>query len=80
MRLWLVWTARIIVFVFLLVLALMNSASVQLSFFFGLRWEIPLALLLLIFLTFGAALGVLSMLGKVWCLKREISQLKQNNQ
>ena len=75
---WLIWTVRIIVFIFLLALALMNSSIVQISFFFGLHWEMPLALLLLIVLSFGITLGVLTMLGKIWRLSREVARLKRN--
>lgn len=45
-------------------------------FFFGADWQAPLIIIVLAFFAAGAALGVLSLLGTVFSLRREVSRLK----
>lgn len=46
------------------------------GFFFGADWQAPLIIIVLAFFAAGAALGVLSLLGTVFSLRREVSRLK----
>ena len=58
----LVWLARALVFVVLLVLAVKNSGEVEVHFFLDSSWRLPLAVVIFGSLGVGAALGVLAML------------------
>jgi len=49
---------------------------VSLNFFLGQTWQLPLIVLLLIFLVFGAGLGVVAWLPRIFRDKREIQALK----
>lgn len=54
----LVWAFRGAVFILLFGLALKNGDLVDLYFFFGQHWEIPVSLLVLLSFTLGAVLGL----------------------
>ena len=63
-------------FLFLFAFALRNTDLVSVRFFFGADWQAPLIIIVLAFFAGGAALGVLSLLGTVFSLRREVSRLK----
>lgn len=71
------WLLRAFLFVVLLVFAVKNTAPVRLEFFFEHGWEVPLVLLLLVFFTLGAVLGVLACLSRLFGQRREIVELKR---
>ena len=71
------WGCRIFIFLFLLAFALKNSDLVSVRFFFDTVWQAPLVIIVLAFFAGGAALGVLSLLGTVFGLRREVSRLKR---
>jgi putative membrane protein len=71
------WVCRIFIFLFLLGFALKNSDPVSVRFFFDSAWQAPLIIIVLAFFAGGAALGVLSLLGTVFGLRREVSRLKR---
>ena len=73
----LLWGCRIFIFLFLLAFALKNSDPVSVRFFFDTAWQAPLVIIVLAFFAGGAALGVLSLLGTVFGLRREVSRLKR---
>jgi len=73
----LLWGSRIFIFLFLLAFALKNSDPVSVRFFFDTAWQAPLIIIVLAFFAGGAVLGVLSVLGTVFGLRREVSQLKR---
>ena len=73
----LLWGCRIFIFLFLLAFALKNSDPVSVRFFFDTAWQAPLVIIVLAFFAFGAALGVLSLLGTVFGLRREVSRLRR---
>ena len=73
----LLWGCRIFIFLFLLAFALKNSDLVSVRFFFDTAWQAPLIIIVLAFFAAGAALGVLSLLGTVFGLRREVSRLKR---
>lgn len=49
---------RIILFVLLLGFAAKNSETVDVRYFLGLEWQVPLSLLLLIVFSLGVVLGL----------------------
>ena len=73
----LLWGSRIFIFVFLLAFALKNTEPVSIFFFLDTAWQAPLIIVVLVFFAAGAALGVLSLLGTVFGLRREVSRLKR---
>ena len=73
----LLWGCRIFIFLFLLAFALKNSDPVSVRFFFDTAWQAPLVIIVLAFFAGGAALGVLSLLGTVFGLRREVSRLRR---
>ena len=72
------WGCRLFIFLFLLAFALKNSDPVSVRFFFDSAWQAPLIIVALAFFAGGAALGVLSLLGTVFGLRREVSRLKRD--
>ena len=74
----LLWGCRIFIFLFLLAFALKNSDPVSVRFFFDTAWQAPLVIIVLAFFAGGAALGLLSLLGTVFGLRREVSRLKRD--
>ena len=71
------WACRIFVFLFLLAFALKNTDPVSVRFFFDAAWQAPLIIIMLAFFSGGACLGVLSLLGTVFGLRREVARLKR---
>ena len=73
----LLWGFRAFIFLFLLAFALKNTDQVSVRFFFDTAWQAPLIIIVLAFFVGGALLGVLSLLGTVFGLRREVSRLKR---
>lgn len=67
---------KLILFVFLLILALQNSDLVLFRLFIGLEWQVPLIFLLLSFLILGMVLGILAILPNYLKLKKQLSQMQ----
>jgi len=74
---YLVWILRLLLFLVLLLFALKNTMPVRLHFFFDTGWDVPLAVLLLVFFAAGAVLGVMACLGGLIRQRRRISSLKR---
>jgi len=72
------WLLRVVLFVFLLGLAVKNNQPVTLHYFFGYEWESTQVIVLLVFFSAGAVLGVLSMLVRLLKLRREVGRLKRD--
>jgi len=72
------WACRIFIFLFLLAFALKNTDPVSVRFFLDTEWQAPLIIIVLAFFAGGAALGVLSLLGTIFGLRREVSRLKRD--
>jgi lipopolysaccharide assembly protein A len=62
----LIWLLRAFVFFALFAFALNNQAPVRVRWFFGVEWQMPLAMVVLLAFAAGAALGVLAMLPSWW--------------
>ena len=76
----LTWILRLLVVLLLTAFAIKNAEMVTLKTFLGYQWQAPLAFFLLVFFVGGVAIGLLGLLGTVFRLKREISQLKRTHQ
>jgi len=72
------WFLRAVLFLALLGFAVKNEQQITLRYFFGYEWQAPLVLILLIFFSAGAVIGVLAMLANVLKQHGEISSLKRN--
>lgn len=73
----LTWFLRFIIFAFLVVFAVQNTAPVTLNLVLDYQWQTPLVILLLVFFAGGAILGVLSLVGVVFRQRRELSRLRR---
>jgi len=73
----LLWGCRIFIFLFLLAFALKNTDSVSVRFFLDSFWQAPLMIVVLNSFAVGAALGALSLLGRIFGLRRAVSRLKR---
>ena len=73
----LLWGFRIFIFLFLFAFALKNTDPVGVRFFFDSVWPAPLIIIVLAFFAGGAVLGVMSLLGMVFNLRREVGKLKR---
>jgi uncharacterized integral membrane protein len=71
------WILRALVFLAILLLAIMNTDPVTLRFFLGKTWETPMVVAILVFLSLGAALGVLACLPRLLRQRSEIARLKR---
>lgn len=74
---YLFWLIKFIGFLLLFGFAMHNANPVRLNFYLGYVWDAPLALILLIFLVLGAAIGLLANLGQVVRLRRELLALRK---
>lgn len=71
------WLFQMFLFIILLGFALKNGQPVTLHYFFGYEWQSSLVIVLLLFFTVGAALGILATLSIWFRQRREIAQLKR---
>lgn len=71
------WILRILVFIGLFGLAIKNSGSIVLRFFFGHAWEVPLSLVLLVTFVLGAAVGLSVALTTQLLQRRELNRLRR---
>ena len=71
------WVLRAALFLLLLLFALKNTDPVTLKFFFERSWQVPLVLLLLLFLVGGATLGLIAAMGRLFAERREILALRK---
>jgi uncharacterized integral membrane protein len=71
------WAFRLLIFLFLLAFAAKNTDPVNVRFFFDVLWEAPLVIVLLVFFAAGAVLGMFSLAGTIFSLRRRIATLKR---
>ena len=72
------WIIRIALFIALLGFAVKNDQPITLRYFFGYEWQSSLVIVLLIFFSLGAAVGVLAMFANVLQQRREIAVLERD--
>ena len=74
------WVLRNILFLALFLFALKNTDTVSLRLYFDQVWQAPLILVLLVFFSGGAAMGVLATLATVFRQRRDIASLRRELQ
>jgi uncharacterized integral membrane protein len=73
----LIWLLRIVVFIALFGLAIKNSASVGLRFFFDQSWQAPLSLVILLAFIAGVAVGLSAVIATLVMQRRELGKLRR---
>jgi putative membrane protein len=73
------WLLRIVVFVLLFGLAVKNSNSVELRFFFNTAAQWPLSLVLLTTFVAGTVVGISAAFATLIRQRREIGRLRQSS-
>lgn len=69
--------SALLVIILGILFAVLNAESVQLNYYLG-SVELPLSLVLVLSMTFGAILGVIASLGFVIASRRSTSKLKRS--
>ncbi len=77
---YILWLLKLVLFVIVLTFAVKNTAPVTVHYYLGTQWEAPLILVLLVFFTVGAALGLMAGLAQQFRQRREIALLKRELQ
>lgn len=72
----LTWVLRLFLFLLLFGFAVKNDDVVVLRFFFGAQWQVPLVLVILLFVVVGVLIGVTATLTAVYRQRREIGALR----
>ncbi|GAB3626335.1 membrane protein [Pandoraea terrae] len=72
-----VWIIRLVVFLFLLSLALANTAEVTLNLFLGHIWTAPLIMIGLAFFVVGGVIGVLATLPSLMRIRLELRRARR---
>ncbi len=72
----LIWAFRLFLFLLLFGFAVKNDDVVVLRFFFGAQWQVPLVLVILLFVTVGVLIGVTATLTTLYRQHREIGHLR----
>lgn len=73
----LMWAVRLLLFFFLFGFAVKNDQLVDLHFFFGREWSLPLVFVILAAFAAGAVLGVTATLASLLGKQREIGRLRR---
>lgn len=73
----LMWALRILLFFLLFGFAVKNDQLVELRFFFGSEWSLPLVFVILAAFAAGAVLGVTATFASLLGKRREISRLRR---
>ena len=74
---YLLWILKLILFAVVLTFAVKNTDSVTVRYYLGTEWQAPLILVLLIAFCAGAAVGLMTALGRVLRQRREIGGLRK---
>jgi uncharacterized integral membrane protein len=73
----LAWAGRVLLFALFFLVAAKNTDPVTLRFLFDSAWQAPLALVVLVALGLGAALGILACLPALARQRRELTGLRR---
>ena len=68
------WILKAAIFLILLAFALNNKEEVAVHFFWGLKWQAPMVLVLLCVFTLGVVVGVIGMVPRWWRQRRLAKQ------
>lgn len=74
----LIWILRLFLFLLLFGFAVKNDDVVSLRFFFGAQWQMPLVLVILLFVVVGVLVGVTATLSILYRQHREIDSLRRS--
>lgn len=74
---YLLWVIKLLLFVAVLTFAVKNTEPVAVRYYLGAEWQAPLILVLLVAFCAGAAIGMMTALGRVFRQRREIGGLKR---
>ncbi|NNM82556.1 MAG: LapA family protein [Burkholderiales bacterium] len=74
---YLIWIARLSLFLLLFGFALKNTGHAVLHYYLGYEWNAPLALILLAFFTIGVGVGLMASFATIFRQRREIAQLRK---
>jgi uncharacterized integral membrane protein len=66
-----VWLFRAFVFFTLFAFALNNQQQAQVHWFFGVQWQAPMVIVVLVAFAAGSAIGVLAMVPSWWRHRRQ---------
>lgn len=69
------WLLRALVFFTLFAFALNNQDTVVVHWFFGIDWQAPLVIVVLLAFAAGCTLGVLAMLPPWWRARRQAGEM-----
>jgi lipopolysaccharide assembly protein A len=67
------WLVRALLFLLLFAFALNNRQPVAVYGFFGMQWQAPLVIVVLLAFAIGAVLGVLAMVPSWWRARRALA-------
>jgi lipopolysaccharide assembly protein A len=70
-----VWLFRAFLFFVLFAFALNNLQSTTVNWFFGVHWNAPLVMVVLVAFSAGCALGVMAMVPAWWKHRRQVRQI-----
>lgn len=73
----LVWVVRGFIFLFLFAFAVKNTDPVSVQFLLDTSWQAPMIIVVLAFFAAGALFGVLSLLGTIFGLRRQLTALRR---
>lgn len=71
------WIIKLALFVLVFSFAVKNTDPVTVRYYLDTEWQAPLILILLIAFCAGAAVGIMTALGRVYRQRREIGGLKR---
>lgn len=74
----LMWAVRLLLFFLLFGFAVKNDQLVDLHFFFGSEWSLPLVFVILAAFAAGAVLGVTATFASLLGKQREIGRLRRD--
>ena len=72
-----IWIIRLLLFFVLFGFAVKNDHLVELQFFLGHAWKLPLVFVILVAFTAGIVLGVTATFGSLLRQRREIGRLRR---
>jgi uncharacterized integral membrane protein len=75
----LIWICRLFLFLVLFGFAIKNDDVVTLRFFFGAQWQLPLVLVILLFVVVGVLVGVTATVATLFRQHRELGLLREQD-
>ena len=69
------WLLRAFIFFTLFAFALNNQQPATVRWFFGVQWQAPMVIVVLVAFAVGAAVGVIAMLPDAWRRWRQVKRL-----